>query len=205
MTSRPSPGSSTTYSQVPPQVQRDIERCGYYPDVVMSLVGAMLMDEEVVAHLAHTETLFDTADSIKRHITALALTPTRLLVTHADDHPGTPGAEGPFAASALESVPLRSVHSAVLATVIKDPETNRPDWTPDEVTVTICWGTVTRIELEPASCPEKECPLDHGYTGSATRDDIVVRISAVADGPEAVRNAIKFVATLNRRLGAGPA
>lgn len=205
MTSRPSTGSSSTYSQVPPQVQRDIERCGYYPDVVTSLVGAMLVDEEVVGHLVHTEALFDTTENIRRHFTALVLTPTRLLVTHADDHPDTPEMEGPFAASALESVPLRSINSAILATVIKHPEQTRTDWTPDEVTVTICWGSVTRVELEPASCPEKDCPLDHGYTGMVTRDDIVVRISAVAEGPDAVRNAIEFVATLNRRLGAGPA
>ena len=55
--------------------------------------------------------------------------------------------------------------------------------------LTIGWGGVGRIDLEPAGCADPECEADHGYTGVLTSDDFSLRVSAAAEGPEAVRPA----------------
>jgi hypothetical protein len=55
---------------------------------------------------------------------------------------------------------------------------------------------VHRIDLEPATCPDPSCEADHGLTGTSIPDDIVVRVSAVAEGREAVGAAVAFARQL---------
>ena len=64
----------------------------------------------------------------------------------------------------------------------------KPDPAPgaNEAVLTIGWGAVGRIDLEPAGCGDPECDADHGYTGVLTSDDFSLRVSAAAEGPEAV-------------------
>ena len=64
----------------------DLRRAGYYPSLVEDVVDVALAGEPVVAHLVHLETTFFGSE-VRRHLTALALTATRLVVTHVDDHP----------------------------------------------------------------------------------------------------------------------
>ncbi|WP_324603537.1 DUF5998 family protein [Phycicoccus elongatus] len=53
------------------------------------MVLAALGGEPVVAHLVHQETTFE-HEAIRRHITVLGLTESRLLIVHADDHQDDP-------------------------------------------------------------------------------------------------------------------
>jgi hypothetical protein len=68
---------------------------------------------------------------------------------------------------------------------------------PRELTLTISWGAVLRIDLEPAGCADPDCEADHGYTGTATADDITLRLSADAEGADAVRSAVAFARALS--------
>ena len=52
--------------------------------------------------------------------------------------------------------------------------------------LTIGWGGVCRLDLEPAACADPECDADHGYTGMLAADDFSLRVSAAAEGPDAV-------------------
>ena len=52
--------------------------------------------------------------------------------------------------------------------------------------MTIGWGGVSRIDLEPAGCSDPECDADHGYTGVLAGDDFSLRVSAAAEGADAV-------------------
>ncbi len=52
--------------------------------------------------------------------------------------------------------------------------------------LTIGWNVLSHIEIEPAHCGDENCEADHGYTGTMTADDLTVRVSEAADGPEAV-------------------
>lgn len=70
---------------LPATLRAAIERAGYYPELVWDVLDVAVAGEPLRAHLVHPETTFD-RDEIRRHVTVLALTATRLVVAHADDH-----------------------------------------------------------------------------------------------------------------------
>ena len=63
-----------------------IEASGYYPDVVADAVFAAVAGEAVEAHLVHHEPTIDERDEVRRHVTVLVLTPSRLILAHTDEH-----------------------------------------------------------------------------------------------------------------------
>jgi hypothetical protein len=197
---------------LPADLRSAIERAGYYPALVADVVDVALGGEPVAGHLVHQETTFD-QDAVRRHVTVLVLTGSRLIVAHADDHgpeagetveATPPEASGPFATAATESVPLSAVHSVVVSHVVDRPASYRPGRLGRELTVTLGWGAVSRLDLEPASCADPDCEADHGYTGTATADDISLRVSADADGEDALHDALTFTRQLSAAIAAGP-
>jgi hypothetical protein len=68
--------------------------------------------------------------------------------------------------------------------------------------LTVGWGAVSRLELEPATCGDPECDADHGYSGSATSDDFTIRVSAAADGEAVVRQVLDFARELSAATAA---
>jgi hypothetical protein len=98
-------------------------------------------------------------------------------------------------------VPLSSVRSVVVNRVIADPMRYRGGTAPQEVTVTIGWGAVSRLDLEPAVCGDPECEADHGYTGTSSADDLALRVSEAAEGADAVARMLGFAAALSRATG----
>ena len=192
---------------LPADLTAAIERAGYYPALVADVVDSALGPDTVVAHLVHQETTFD-QDAVRRHITVLAMTPTRLVIAHADDHEGIPGsAEGdaglPVATATSETVPLTSVRGVMLTHVISSPDTYVPGSLGREITLTIGWGAVARIDIVPATCGDPDCDADHGFEGTVASDDISLRISADADGDRALTDALRFARTLSGAIG-GP-
>ena len=200
-----------TRRDLPADLRADLEHAGYYPDLVADVLDVAVADEPVVAHLVHAETTFD-GDAVRRHVTALVLTRSRLVVAHADDHgpddeangspalgvaPGRGGAAEPVATAATESVPVRAVRSVVVNHVVPRPERYRRGAGSRDLTLTIGWGAVSRLDLEPAGCSDPQCDADHGYTGTASTDDISLRVSADADGDRAVRRALAFARALS--------
>ena len=178
-------------------LRQSLYLAGYYPELVSDVLDVAIAGEDVVGHLVHPETTFDT--EVRRHVTALVLTPTRLIMAHVDDHPGD-GEEGATATSAsatTEAVPLRAVHTVALTHVVGAPERHRAGAMPAELTLAIGWGGVQRVDLEPATCGDPHCEADHGLTGSITPDDVVVRVSAQAEGRDAVRAAVAFARALS--------
>ena len=65
-------------------LRQDIQRAGYYPALVTDVLEIALAGEDVRAHLVHQETMFERTE-VRRHITTLVLTPTRLVLAHVDD------------------------------------------------------------------------------------------------------------------------
>ena len=129
----------------------------------------------------------------------LALTPTRLVVGHTDDQPAEAPATGTYAASSTESVPLSKINSVVLTRVVTQPERYRAGSDDvGETWLTVGWDGVRRVDLEPAGCEDPQCEADHGYTGVSAVQDVSLRISAEADGVEAVEGAREFARSLRR-------
>ena len=178
-------------SGLPHDLRVQIEQAGYYPALVCDVLDVAVAGEEVRSHLVYPETTFD-RDEVRRHVTVLVLTPTRLVVAHADDHEPDALSPEPYASASTEAVALRQVRSVVLTHAVTRPEEHRAGATPREVTLTIGWGSLNRIDLEPAGCSDPDCEADHGYTGTAALEDITLRVSADAEGSDAVRAAVAF-------------
>lgn len=179
----------------------DIERSGYYPDIVSDALDTALGGEELRSYVVHHEATFD-RDELRRHVTVLALTPTRLIVGHTDDH----GSEQPelpaYASTSTEAVRLERVDSVVVTRVVSDPTAYRAGGASAEVVLTIGWGAVSRIELEPATCGDPSCEADHGLSGTSSNDDFSLRVSTAADGAEVVAQTLAFAAELSHATSA---
>lgn len=181
---------------LPAELRSEVEHAGYYPALVLDALDVAVAGEEVRCYLVHPETTFD-RDEVRRHVTVLVLTPTRLVFSHADDHEPDAYSPEPYASASTEAVALGQVRSVVLSHAVIHPEQHRPGATPRELTLTISWGAVLRLDLEPAGCADPDCEADHGYTGSASADDITLRLSADAEGADAVRAAVTFARALS--------
>ena len=185
------------------ELRTAIEKSGYYPDVVWDAVASAVAGEHVVSHLVHHEPTIDERDEVRRHITVLVLTASRLIVAHTDEHAPDDLLPAPYTSSSTEAVTLSAVRSVVVNRMVANPESyaGRPIPAPgaNEAVLTIGWGAVGRIDLEPAGCSDPECEADHGYTGVVTSDDFSLRVSAAAEGPEAVANLLGFADALSAR------
>ena len=179
-----------------PELNDELRRAGYYPELVADVMDVALSGEPVTAFLVHPETTFD-EEAVRRHVTVLALTATRLVVAHVDDH--GPDRENPAttAAATTEAVAVRLIRSVMLTHVVEDPERHLIGGPRSEVSLGIGWGAVSHVDLEPASCGDPACEADHGLTGSIAPNDIMVRVSAQAEGLDAVRNATAFAVALS--------
>lgn len=186
-------------------LRTDLAGSGYFPEFVADSVELTVGEESVIDYVVHHEPTFS-RDEIHRHMTVLALTPTRLVVGHTDEHPGEPGAgeeSTPAAASTTESLGLERISTVGLTRVVGSPANFRPGQQPTEAWLTVSWGLMRRIDLEPADCSDPACQADHGYTGVMTPDDLVVRMSAAADGAERVASLVRFGLRLQRLTGTG--
>jgi hypothetical protein len=186
-----------------------IEQSGYYPDVVSDAVGSALAGEPVVSFLVHHEPTIDERDEVRRHVTVLVLTPTRLILGHTDEHAPDDLLPAPYTSSSTEAVALAAIRSVVVNRMVANPASyaGKPIPAPgaNEAVLTIGWGAVGRLDLEPAGCSDPNCDADHGYTGVVTSDDFSLRVSAAAEGPEAVANLLGFADALSARTGSGAA
>lgn len=181
-------------SRTPRALRSAIERTGYYPDVVIDGVEGALAGEELLSFYVHHEPTIE-RDEVRRHITVVALTPSRLILAHTDEHAGDDLLPEPYTSTSTEAIALSAVRSVVVTRMVANP-TSGPQPAAEAV-VTIGWGAVSRIDLEPASCADPHCEADHGYTGLLSSDDFTLRVSAAAEGHDAVTSLLEFAATLS--------
>ena len=67
------------------ELREAIEHTGYYPEVVRDGVQAAVAGEQVVSFYVHHEPTFE-RDEVRRHLTVVVLTPSRLILAHTDEH-----------------------------------------------------------------------------------------------------------------------
>ena len=191
--------SSRPALRLPPALNTEIHDCGYFPELEADAVSLALGAEAPSAHLVHHEATFN-HDEIQRHLSVLVLTPSRLIVSHTDENetPGEPGQ----ALTTTESVPLRRISSVALSQVVSHPERYGSGRAAvAETWLTISWGTMRRVDLEPATCSDPNCEADHGLTGMIAGDDLTVRISAAGDGEPKVQQLVAFGTALQLATG----
>jgi Family of unknown function (DUF5998) len=174
-----------------------IERSGYYPGLVSDAVWSALGTEAVVSFVVQADALFDPTMEVRRHMTVLVLTPTRLIYSHTDESPAEEPAARPQAETSTEAVKFSRISSVAVTRVVPDPASYVPGVTmPTEVVLTVGWNVLSHVELEPAHCGDENCEADHGYSGTITADDLTMRVSEAADGEDAVRQVLAFAGAL---------
>jgi hypothetical protein len=178
------------------ELREAIEHTGYYPEVVGDGVKAAVAGEQVVSFYVHHEPTFE-RDEVRRHLTVVVLTPSRLILAHTDEHAPDEMLPEPYTSTSTEAITLSSVRSVVVTRMIANP-TDGPS-KPAEAVMTVGWGGVSRIDLEPAGCSDPQCDADHGYTGVFASDDFSLRVSAAADGGDAVGGLLSFAESLSAR------
>lgn len=179
-----------------------IDRVGYYPAVVAQAVRSALAGEEVRSFALHHEPTFD-LDEVRRHITVLTLTPSRLLVTHTDENPPDDVLTTPYTSTSTEAIPLSRIGSVAVTRIVPNQDSkgsdaaDGPSKSVAEAVLTVGWGAVQRVDLEPATCGDPDCDADHGYTGVLGSEDFSMRVSAAADGEGAVDRLLEFCHALS--------
>jgi hypothetical protein len=177
-----------------------IERSGYYPGIVADSVSSAVGSEQVVSYFVHHDAHFDPGMEVRRHMTVLALTPTRLVYSHTDEYPADENVPDsrPQAETSTEAIRCSRISTVALTRVIPDPANYQRGVTmPSEIVLTIGWNSLRHLELEPAHCGDENCEADHGYTGAMTSDDVTMRISEAADGAEAIEQVLAFAQALS--------
>lgn len=197
-------GKTTTSRDRSGDLRVAIEKSGYYPDVVSDAVTAAVAGETVHSFLVHHEPTIE-GDEVRRHVTVVVLTPSRLILAHTDEHAPDDLLPAPYTSSSTEAVSLTAVRSVVVTRMVANPASYAGEPIPkpgaNEAVLTIGWGGVGRIDLEPAGCSDPQCDADHGYTGVLASDDFSIRVSAAADGNDAVANLLGFAESLSARTG----
>jgi hypothetical protein len=173
-----------------------IHRTGYYPEVVADGVESAIAGEDVVSFYVHHEPTFD-REEVRRHLSVVVLTPSRLILAHTDEHEGDDLLPEPYTSTSTEAIRLSSVKSVVVTRMIANPTAGPHPAV--EAVMTIGWGGVSRVDLEPAGCSDPQCDADHGYTGVLAADDFSLRVSAAADGADAVEGLLAFAESLSAR------
>jgi hypothetical protein len=175
-------------------LERAIERTGYYPEVVADGVASAVSGEDVVSFYVHHEPTFD-REEVRRHLTVVVLTPSRLILAHTDEHAGDDLLPEPYTSTSTEAIALSALKSVVVTRMITNPAAG-PDQAAEAV-LTLGWGGAGRLDLEPAGCQDPQCDADHGYTGGFSSDDFSLRVSAAAEGADAVSSLLAFAESLS--------
>ena len=177
-----------------------IDHTGYYPEVVADAVAASLADEPVVSFYVHHEPTFD-RDEVRRHLSVVVLTPTRLVLVHTDEHAGDDLLPEPYTSTSTEAI--RAERGEVGG---RDPDGRQPDQRHDQARR---GGHDHRLGRRQPDGPRagglrrpqlRGRPRLHRRVLSA--DDFSLRVSAAADGADAVGGLLSFAEQLSARTHA---
>lgn len=174
---------------LPADLLKDLETAGYFPQTAAHSLERLLRNDRAVAHLVRPETTFD-GPEVRRHLTVVVLTARHLLITHLYDDPAD--ALNPSqVVSTTERIRLQRITATGLSQVF-DTDGQHSPGQESEITLGVTWDGSRRVDLERAVCEDPGCQLDHGYTGTIAPSDLALRVSALADGAEAVAAALAF-------------
>ena len=174
-----------------------IDRTGFYPAVVNSGVETALAGERVVSYLVNHGPTID-RDEVRRLMTVAVLTPTRLILAHTDEHAADDLLPAPYTSTSTEAIRLSAIKAVAVTRMVANPAQVTGEMPPaSEAVLSLGWGGVKRVDLEPAACADAQCEADHGYTGILAPDDFSLRVSAAADGQDAVARLLSFADELS--------
>ncbi|WIV42739.1 DUF5998 family protein [Glutamicibacter nicotianae] len=188
--------SSPTYSTTPgAELQHDLVRAGFYPQMVQDVLAEAMMGQPVLDHYVHLETHFDHTE-VHRHITVMVMSEKVLFILHVDDQQLDDHGKDVMAQVSVEMISLARIASVATSFVYHQPQHYSSADPVKELTFGLSWDGTKRIDLAPASCGDPPCDADHGLNGTSQPEDLVIRVSAEADGQQAVNKAREFAVRL---------
>lgn len=179
------------------RLHQDIQRAGFYPQLVHDVVVDALDGADPETHVVHVETSFD-HDQIHRHITVLVLAGNIVHITHVDDRQYDEAGNEVMALVSTESVIVDRLSAVTLSYAYYKPQQYQTGHPVSEVNLAISWTGTRNLDIQPAGCEDPQCEADHGYTGVCAVQDVALRVSAEADGVEAVEGAREFARKLRQ-------
>ncbi|WP_431709604.1 DUF5998 family protein [Glutamicibacter uratoxydans] len=189
-----SPSYSTTAAA---DLQQDLVRAGFYPQMIQDVLAEAMVNRPVLDHYVHLETHFDRTE-VHRHITVLVLSDAALFIIHVDDQQLDDHGSEIVAQVSTEMTALKRIASVATSYVFHQPQHYRSGEEVRELTFGLSWNGTTRLDLAPAGCGDPACDADHGLSGTAQPEDLVIRVSAEADGQNAVNKARRFAVRLRQ-------
>ncbi len=165
-----------------------IEELGFYPELVTRSLRRALGGKELLALLLQLDAGFDHG-SLFRHLNVVAVSTGSLVQLHVDELEDG----GATVASAIH--PLRAIRGMSYMEQVTSPE--RQGGAVTEITIAVNLGSARRGDVETLQCEDPECVADHGFTISSIPDDLTIRVSAAADGLDALAQAEEFVDVLS--------
>ncbi|MDR1118039.1 MAG: DUF5998 family protein [Bifidobacteriaceae bacterium] len=181
------------------ELRKQLQAVGYFPAILGDVIDLALAGQAPVAFYVHPDVAFGPG-TIGRHLSVLALTPSRLIVIHADDH--SEDEYGPAAvAVSTEAVRLKEIKSVAVSQIFDQPDSYQGGVPPRVIQLAVSWGGAHTVETEPAGCADPDCELDHGYSGAIASEDVSVAVTASLLGDEAAVRLSEFA----RRLSAAAA
>ncbi len=188
--------SSPTYSTAPgAELLDDLVRAGFYPQMVQDVLAEAMAGQPVLDHYVHLETHFDHTE-VHRHITVMVKSEKVLFILHVDDQPLDDHGKDVMAQVSVEMIALSRIASVATSYVYHQPQHYSSADAVKELTFGMSWGGTKRIDLAPAACGDPQCDADHGLNGTSQPEDLVIRVSAEADGQRAVNKAREFAVRL---------
>ncbi|MFC9933174.1 DUF5998 family protein [Glutamicibacter sp. NPDC127525] len=188
--------SSPTYSTTPgAELQHDLVRAGFYPQMVQDVLAEAMMGQPVLDHYVHLETHFDHTE-VHRHITVMVMSEKVLFIVHVDDQQLDDHGKDVMAQVSVEMISLARIASVTTSYVYHQPQHYSAADPVKELTFGLSWNGTKRIDLAPAACADPQCDADHGLNGTSQPEDLVIRVSAEADGQQAVNKAREFAVRL---------
>ena len=188
--------SLTDPSDVRGALREAIDRTGYYPEVVSDGVDGAVDGREVDAFYVHHEPTIE-RDEVRRHVTVVVLTPSRLILAHTDEHAGDDLLPQPYTSTSTEAISaLRSVKSVVVTRMVANPTLGGAARC-HEAVLTIGWGGVRPPRPGAGRLRRPAVRGRPRLPGVLAADDFSLRVSAAAEGPDAVNSLLEFAQHLS--------
>lgn len=172
------------------KLETDIERAGFYPQIVGRAMKRALGEHEPLASLVQVDAAFDRG-SMFRHLTLVAVTSEVIVHLHVDE------LETGAAGVTTMVRPIGEIVGVSMMEVYPEPQNEHA---PSEITLSIDMGSQRRSEIESMHCDDPACSADHGYSATTFPDDLTLRVSDIADGTRAMEDVHRVADAISRLL-----
>ncbi|MCD4549485.1 DUF5998 family protein [Schaalia sp. lx-260] len=162
--------------------RKHIESWGFFPEIVSRALERALGGAKARALIHQLDTDFHEGKFF-RHLSVMALSDTVFVHLHVHEYD-----EGIARVSTVVYA-LDSLTHMKISEVIERPYHGEGA---TEIILSFEGGQSQYIDIAPTRCADSPCLGEHGFSGALTKEELRIRVSEAADGPQALENAQTF-------------